>query len=131
MRQSDESHLAKAPEMCRGCLVVEPRTGNNNARIVSLPVRLCALHGSGFVVDSGIIIEIAREELSVAFSQHLQTGTIVTVEFNGCVLAGEIRDSRRVPEYRPHLKFVVSIEVRQVIRGDQCWQRLTGDNFAA
>lgn len=114
---------------CRGCVTVEPRS-SNHPRIVSLPVRLCALHGSAFVVDTGVAIEIAGQELSVAFSQDLHSGAIVTVEFNGCVLAGEIRDSRRVPEYRPHLKFVVTIEVRQVIRGDQCWQRLTG-GFAA
>lgn len=114
----------------RGCVVVEPRSSNNIPRIVSLPVRLCALHGSAFVIDNGIITGIAGEELSVVFSQDLHSGTIVTVEFNGCVLAGEIRDSRRVPEFRPHLKFVVTIAVRQVIRGEQCWRRLTG-GFAA
>lgn len=110
---------------------MEPRCSKNRPRMVSLPARLCALHGVGFVLDSGVVVEIAPEILSVAFSQQLKPGTIVTVEFDGCVLAGEIRDSRGVAGYRPHLKFVVTIEVHQVLRGEQCWQRLTGGNFAA
>ena len=71
---------------------------------------------------SGGIFDISEHGLSFTFRRRLEPGDSVTVEYEGCLVRGEVRHCR-VREYA-EWRFLIGVAVTRVVRGEETWRRL-------
>ena len=72
---------------------------------------------------TGAIIDISEHGLSFTFRRPLQAGDSVTIEYEGCLLLGEVRHCR-AREYANQRQYLIGLAVTRVVQGEQIWRRL-------
>ena len=76
-----------------------------------------------FRAGPGSIVDISEHGLSFTFRRQLERGDSVTIEYDGCVVLGEVRHCR-AREYANQQQYVIGMSVTRVVQGEQLWRRL-------
>jgi len=71
----------------------------------------------------GGIIDISEHGLSFTFLRRLDAGDSLTVQYEGCVVLGEVRNCR-VRQFAQERRYLIGVAVRQVVQGEETWLRL-------
>ena len=95
----------------------EPRFAVNK----QIDVRV--LGPSQFRAGPGSILDISESGLSFTFRRQLEPGDTVTIEYEGCVVLGEVRHCRE-RLYANQQQFVIGLFVKRVAKGEDAWRQL-------
>jgi hypothetical protein len=86
------------------------------------PVSLKIEGPSKSLSGTGGIFDVSEHGLSFTFQKRLEPGDSITVEYEGCLVRGEVRHCR-VRQYAER-RFLIGMAVTNVVRGEDTWRRL-------
>src|ERR1700676_4756250 len=71
----------------------------------------------------GGIIDLSEHGLSFTFIRRLDAGDFLTVQYEGCVVLGQVRNCR-VREFAQERRYLIGVAVTKVVQGEETWRRL-------
>lgn len=72
---------------------------------------------------AGAIFDISEHGLSFTFRRRLDPGDALTLEYEGCLVRGEVRHCR-AREYGQERQYLIGVAVTKVVEGEETWGRL-------
>lgn len=75
--------------------------------------------------QSGIggIIDLSEHGLSFTFFRRLDAGDCLTVQYEGCIVLGEVRNCR-VRQFAQERRYLIGVAVTKVVQGEETWKHL-------
>lgn len=70
------------------------------------------------------MVDVSQSGMSFISTRYLAPGTKVRLDFEGCLLMGEVRHCR-LREYGAQIEFVTGVQIQEVLEGGDKWQQLT------
>ena len=87
-------------------------------------VQVCAFRGSRVETKPGRMVDVSQRGMCFVSTRYLAPETKVKIEFEDCVLMGEVR-SCQMREYAAQVEFVTGVEISEAVEGIDTWQALT------